>query len=342
VIGLTPPTAPRPPGSSPAQQPIGLPQLANDPLRRVPASRHLRAPLTHSLGSSKLSQRSDRTTGVRRPVPRRAAALAPVTALSLLATAPALERLHRKPRICRPRSVLRSQNIRPRRTQVESGFCCRRVVGKAHCNEGTPLSTVPSRLCVRMRHSNATSLPNPPQPLSILAVSAQQTERSDNHVERTGNGSSLLLARFHARRRSPSVLGPTPPLNGERPPGVTSVDRANRALDDSLSAPLVTLATNGVRPCAASCRDDRFSRRPGRSESTDFDHARRGQAGSRSIGRRRVRQRVCERERVHGPPASKDPGFGVRATTEPSPKTIQPNAADNTPANTTNPVAFTH
>lgn len=46
-----------------AEQPVGLPQLANDLLRRMPASRHAIAPSTHSPGSTKLSQRPDRSQG---------------------------------------------------------------------------------------------------------------------------------------------------------------------------------------------------------------------------------------------------------------------------------------
>jgi hypothetical protein len=48
-----------------AQQPIGLPQLADHLLRRVPASLHQSSFLAHDHGREKLSQGSDRTQGVR-------------------------------------------------------------------------------------------------------------------------------------------------------------------------------------------------------------------------------------------------------------------------------------
>src|ERR1019366_4077666 len=48
-----------------ADQPLGLPQLADHLLRRVPASLHQSSFLAHSPGREKLSYRSDRTQGVR-------------------------------------------------------------------------------------------------------------------------------------------------------------------------------------------------------------------------------------------------------------------------------------
>ena len=62
----TPPAASSTSGSSHAlaEQPVGLPQLPDDLLRRVPASRHPIAPSTHSPGSSKLSHAADRSQGV--------------------------------------------------------------------------------------------------------------------------------------------------------------------------------------------------------------------------------------------------------------------------------------
>ena len=67
IVGLPPLRLDRPEGDARlAEQPIGLAQLADHLLRRVPASLHRdRSFLAHDRGRVELSQGSDRTQGVR-------------------------------------------------------------------------------------------------------------------------------------------------------------------------------------------------------------------------------------------------------------------------------------